>query len=461
MPLNFIDIFIVFVFMALTFVLGLRVGIRTKSLREYAIADKAYSAPILFMTLTATIVGAAGTIGTVANVYQYGIVFAIANLSYIISFFFVSKFIVPKFDERFDEMLSAGDILAKFYGSAVERFSASIVCAFSIAILTAQMIALAHVMYLITGIEYIRSLLIFGIIIISYSGLGGIKAVVRTDVLQFLMMVIALPALAFFAVNQSGGFYKMVNTVVNLDASKFQIFGNSAFNQHLTIFILYLFPMCLGPNLIQRFLMSNNKVTIRRIMYGYVFIYPCILACCALIAFAAIALIKSGSPKEIIPYMILSYLPVGIKGIVLVGIIATIMSTADSYLNTAGVFFNQNLLPKRFQNIAITRLSTILIGMIALSIAIFDGNIIYLLLFAMVLLYIGVTLPIVMVILGVKVSNSGYWISTGLGFPIFVIGQFYNLGFVAMLLAVFAATASTILYYLYDKLKPRRLKVDY
>lgn len=441
-----LDTFIIVFFLLVTLVLGFRAGRGTKSVRDYAIANKRYATPILFMTLMATFIGGGSTTGIVAGIYKNGGIFVLALFGFTLSQVIAARYIAPKFDERFEGMISVGDIIRVNYGKSVEKFSALIICIQSIGIITAQIVALGHLTQVVTGLEYKFSMLIMGMIMISYSAFGGIKAVTITDVLQFAILVVTIPILAQIVLSDAGNFGNIITKVKEVAPHQLQISGNPKSFDYFALFILYLMPISLKPVAIQRFLMAKDKRVISKLLYGYAFMDLCMIFITTCIAFSAIILLEDVNPKEIIPTFIMQYLPIGMKGLVIAGMIAAIMSTADSILNTAGVTFAHNLMPKKYNNIKWLRVFTFFIGIITLLIALLDLNIVQTVVVSNSLLLLAVVLPTVMVILRFKVTPSSYWVPIGIALPIFILGQFvFHYGFKSQLAAIVVAAVVSVL----------------
>src|SRR5690349_15567962 len=101
-----IDQIIVITFLIITLVVGLWAGKGIKDIKDYAIANKSYGTPILLMTLLATMIGGGSTTGDVAQVYKIGILYSVISLAFPIALMVLAYFIAPKFDSRFDGMIS-------------------------------------------------------------------------------------------------------------------------------------------------------------------------------------------------------------------------------------------------------------------------------------------------------------------------------------------------------------------
>lgn len=130
-----------------------------------------------------------------------------------------------------------------------------------------------------------------------------------------------------------------------------------------------------GVPYLQRFLIASTTKQITKVMkiipaiHFFFIIIVCILG----------LIIKIKSPdtdhNEALYYFINHYAPVGVLGIILAGLLATIMSTADSWLNTTGVLFAHDVIKQLFprlnekNELRIARIATCIASIIAILLA--------------------------------------------------------------------------------------------
>jgi Na+/proline symporter/signal transduction histidine kinase len=407
-----LDYLIVISYLLAMLVVGVLVGRNITTLKDYAIANKHYSTPVLMLTMMATMMGGGTTTGNTSMIYTAGIIWVITASSFVISVLIVAKILAPRFDGRFEGMLSSGDIMKYFFGNTIEKF-ASMACIFAcILITTAQLIALGHAFNVFLGLDYKWGVILAGGTLILYSAFGGIKSVTITDVIQFAILIVMVPIIASVAINSVGG---VGATFAQIPASHLRVFDHPDFIECLAIFLLELMPFTLlsFPSTVQRFLMAKNTKQISLITTVYAILHFVILLAMMCIAFAAVIKYPDIEPKAVIPTVVNDLLPTGIKGLATVGMLAVIMSTADSFLNTATVFLMKNFgLGKRMhgKNLVLTsRLSTLIIGLLVMYIALMNYSIIDLLVLVEFVLIVTVSAPMFFGIMRLKVDRYSYW----------------------------------------------------
>ncbi len=195
-----IDNLIVLLYLAGVLFLGLWSGRGVKSLREYSVASRSYTTFFIFATLSASFIGGGFSLGNAEKVFVFGIINIVALWGFSVKEILVAKFIAPRMD-NFPDVISAGDIMQQAYGrqsKVVTGFFSIILCA---GIVGAQVGAMGYIFNVFTGIPQIWGITIGCGIVIAYSTLGGIKAVVVTDIVQFLILGIGLPLVLFLVLN--------------------------------------------------------------------------------------------------------------------------------------------------------------------------------------------------------------------------------------------------------------------
>ena len=372
-----LDITIIFIYLAITVLLGVKYSKKIDGAADYAIAKKETNYHALLLTSLATIIGAGSTLGTVSEIYKVGLIFMIPSLGYVVGSFIFAKFLALKFDERFKNMISVGDIIAYFYGEKASTIAAIIGFLYCTGIVGIQITAFGHIFHALGNVNYEISVLLGGLVTVFYSCVGGIRSVVITDIIQFCLLIVVFPLLSSILVNEAGGLIEISQKV---DPSKLLIFDHKEVWAYLILFVALSLPMHhLNPTLIQRYLMAKSPSYIRRIMYTYGFLKIPLVIILAFIALSALVLYSHSPPDKVLNMSILNVLPTVIKGLTISGIFAVIMSTADSNINTAGILLSHNVLMKHFpkvNEVALMKVTSFASGMLAISIALLKLNII-------------------------------------------------------------------------------------
>ncbi|XP_076236183.1 putative sodium-dependent multivitamin transporter [Calliopsis andreniformis] len=195
---------------AITLIISVGIGIyyrfsggRQKTMEEYFIASRSMSIIPVGVALVVSFMSAITLLGVSAENYTYGTQFVVINISYLIGTPIVCYGFLPVFFKL--QATSAYEYLEKRFGVKA-RMVASFVywiqlLLYSGVVLYAPALALEAT----TGMSKTGSIIIIGLVCAFYSSIGGIKAVLITDVFQGLLMFIAVFVIIGTAANEVGG----------------------------------------------------------------------------------------------------------------------------------------------------------------------------------------------------------------------------------------------------------------
>ena len=247
------------------------------------------------------------------------------------------------------------------------------------------------------GIDYVPVMIISAIVIVVYTALGGFLAASTTDFIQSIIMTIALIIVLVFGVHVAGGFDAVMDNAHSLKgylsmfSSHVPATGESVSYGGLTIFSklawgLGYFGM---PHILLRFMAieDDNKLKLSRRVASIWVVISMIIA--ILIGIVGLGMTKAGAvdtlvnaESETIIIKIATLLSqngmiaVIFAGVILSGILASTMSTADSQLLAASSSVSQNILEDVFhlkiskkKSMLFARLTVIIIAVIGVFIA--------------------------------------------------------------------------------------------
>lgn len=266
-----------------------------------------------------------------------------------------------------------------------------------------------------------------------------------TDVVQFAFMLISIPLVAALSLVDAGGLSGIMAVApegfFSLDAM-----GTDVLKSHSILFVSYAVP-ALYPVIIQRMLMAKDTKQIKLTLWFNAGLSLFFFIMIAIIGMAALVLYPSLDAKTAFPALINESLPVGIKGLAIVGLLATVMSTVDSFLNLVGTSFVNDvlrpLLPKKLierRELMLARTTTVVIGTTGLISALYFNGVLENV-FASMNLWLPFVFPPLFI--GIwRGAGSGISFLFGLGaagLVLFMLGAIgIAQGFFATLLAAFA-----------------------
>lgn len=378
MKLHLIDLSIIALYLIFCLALGLKKFSSVKNIRDYTLGDAMIPSTTLMATLFATYIGAGSTVGNIEKIHSMGLIFALAMAFSPLIWLTTAK-IFANHIEYFKRQgcMSISDVMGVLYGNYARWFTSVMYLVMSIGILAMQVTAIGYLLHYFLGISKLVGILIgFGALTL-YSTLGGIRAVVATDVFQSLILFIGIPAACFAAYFDIGGYSALIS---KLPATHTTVdWSNANLALFLSLIVYFIIPVSSG-SYIQRFLMAGDSKQLKKALYSNALIsIPFVLIIC-MVGFIVKAKAPDINSNTAFFYLIDNHLPPVIVGLVIAGILAAIMSTADSWLNTASVLVAHDIIKALFPKISdkrellIARLSVIGLGALATFLAVSENK---------------------------------------------------------------------------------------
>ncbi len=238
---------------------------------------------------------------------------------------------------RFEGKISAGEIMEVDYGVSGRIITGFLGFVYSCGKMALQISAIGYTFEVLAGISYFWGVILGFGIVVCYSAFGGVRAVTFTDVFQFFVILISVPTAAFVALRHTGSWGQIFSDIYRDHPSHLNPFLNpDLLKKYIPMFFVFCIPS-LHPATVQRLLMAKNGDQGKK---AFIFTALCeipLYFLVMLIGFATLKLNPNISPNHCFPYLIHSVFPIGIKGLAIAGILAAIMSTADSILNSGCV----------------------------------------------------------------------------------------------------------------------------
>ena len=192
-------------------------------------------------------------------------------------------------------------------------------------------------------------ILILGIFSAIYTYLGGLSAVVKTDIIQFSVLIIGGIVVCFTAVNQLGGWEQLyIKTPDRMHLHLPSDHPTLPWTHLFGLFLLNINYWCANQTVMQRALAAKSIAHAQAglLAGGLIKYLMAILIIIPGIALYGILGDSLGEPDMAFPYIVNTYLPVGIKGIILCGLFASLMSTVDSTFNSLATLWSTDIYSK-------------------------------------------------------------------------------------------------------------------
>lgn len=281
--------------------------------------------------------------------------------------------------------------------NVLNAIAAMVIIIFFIPYTASGFAACGKLFHSLFGIDYTAAMIVSALVIVGYTIMGGFKAVSTTDLIQSIVMTLALVVVVVFGISKAGGVDAVMDNAkelagyLTMTASYDAASGGAKTYDFLTIVStlawgLGYFGM---PHILLRFMAIEDEkklVLSRRIATIWVFIAMGIAIFIGIVGLGmtkagALEFLEGNNSETIIVKIagLLSQhgiLPAIMAGLILAGILAATMSTADSQMLAAASSVSQNIVQEFFgvklsekKSILIARITIVAISLVAIFLA--------------------------------------------------------------------------------------------
>jgi len=412
------DFTIIGCYLAAVLVIGVLAGRRVGSFEEYAVAGRSYSSFVVFATLSASFIGGGFTMGNAEKVFTLGIVNVAALWGFSLKEILVAKIIAPRIG-AFPDAISVGDVMERDCGRVGKIITGVFSVLLCAGILGAQIAGMGYMFNLFLGFPLWGGVLMGMGIIIAYDTIGGMRAIVATDIMQFLMLAVGIPVCLFMGIRAVGGMDAMRAA---LPPGHFALFGAITPVQFLSLFLTFLLGETLVPPYVRRLFISRDITRIERgTLWSGIFSIP-FFAFTGGIGLVALAMEPGLDPNLSMPYIIQSVLPEGLRALVIASLISVVMSSADSFLNSASIaLVNDIINPLRGVPLASrtglrwARVTTLATGSVAVVFALKIRSLLDILIYAYNFWSPIILVPLAAVLMGFRITKAAFFAGAASG----------------------------------------------
>lgn len=275
----------------------------------------------------------------------------------------------------------------------VRGIATTIITIFMISYVSVQLVASGKILSETFGWDYNSALILGFAIITFYTLMGGFFAVAWTDVFQGMLIVLILLVLPIVGIIKLGGIDAIFSEIGQININTLSPgFGYSGLL--LLLFALASMSWIFGypgqPHILTRYMaIKDEKKLWNSTLVGMTWVIISLWGA-VLIGIIGLALFKGlADPEKVMPLLAMNLLPEWAAGIVIAAITAAIMSTADSQLlvATSSVVedvYHKLINPKADQKklVLLSRISVLLLSVVAFILALQGGVIYFLVAFA-------------------------------------------------------------------------------
>lgn len=434
--MHWIDYVIFGVYLAIMLGIGFYFMRKNSSADDYFVGGRKMNAFHIGLSVVATDVGGGFSIGLGGLGFIMGLSGTWLLFTGLIGAWLSAVLLIPKVSKMANthNFLSFPQFLKKLYNGRVALIAGIISAIGYLGFTSSQILAgakLASATF--PGISMETALVLMGAIAVVYTAFGGLKAVIYTDTVQWILLMfglifIALPV-CYFGI---GGYETLQNTLPDNYFSLSAVSWQQVVNWLITIVPIWF----IGMTLYQRIYAAGDKKTAQKAWFiAGLFEYPMmaftgvILGLFAKVGFENGIIVhhSAGSfdPEMGLPVLLRTILPVGLTGIVLSAYFSAIMSTADSCLMAASGNVITDILKKHEHSkiMLLSQVTTLVLGIMALYISLKVPNVLQLMLHSYSFMVSGLFIPVLAgIFLKSRSTNGAFWsMIAGGGTTLFLI----------------------------------------
>ncbi|WP_294086785.1 sodium/pantothenate symporter [uncultured Actinobacillus sp.] len=309
-------------------------------LSEYYIGSRSMSGFVLAMTTAATYLGASSFIGGPGAAYKYGLGWVLLAMIQVPAVLLALGVLGKKFAllARKYKAVTINDLLLSRYQNKFVVWISSFALLLSFfAMMTVQFIGAGRLLETTLGLDYRMAVIIFACTVGIYTFIGGFRAVVMTDTIQGLVMIIGTAFLFGGVLYAAGGIENAMNTIQSINPQLLEPYGIDERPLDFTFMTSFWVLVCFGliglPQLAVRSMAYKDSKSLHRaLVIGTLAVSVLVLGMhlTGVIGRAVIPDLKI--PDQVIPTLMVQVLPPLVAGIFLAAPMAAIMSSIDSLL---------------------------------------------------------------------------------------------------------------------------------
>ncbi len=386
-------------YIAMTMAIGIKA--KATTLEKFILGDR-LGTKALVATIVSTFYGASAILGGVSLTYQMGlgviwfmVPFYLGNIAVV---FLLKKIASSK-------RYTLPDFLGDFYGK--EFAIASSVLLATLCLIPEEIIAGGKILSTFTPMPLEVAMGIMAFILIAPVVIGGMKADVMTDIVQFILMLLMLSLMVPFILSNL-----QPDITSGIPEGYLDPFSYISAQEIAVFFILLFFLPITSAPLYQRFFASESEASSRKSVLYSIAIWMAVDTVIVLSGFAALQLFPDLADPDTSLIMLGTALPVAARGIFFVGLLAAIMSTVNSFLQSGAsslaydVFRHFRPATNEGQLLALSRLFVVLLGMLSLGLALWFRMIVPALLFTLSMWTAGILVPTLAALTGRKLRKD-------------------------------------------------------
>ncbi len=438
---NFISLSVIAVFLIVIIIVGVLASKKSKNADGYLVANRNSGYFLIVGTLFATFWGGGTVLGASGAAYNDGIMgviedpFAAGLALIIVGVFFVKTL-------RKLNIKSVGELYSRRFNEKVSYSASALMIPTYVIWTSVQLLAIGKITNVLFGVNFLLAFFLGAIIVVFYTTMGGILAVVWTDAIQMIIIFIGLIIIVVAGVKFVGGYSVIVD---NTPDGYWNFFPDSSNGVSWIAYFAMWIGMGLGnipsPDIAQRAFVAKDAKTAQKGMITAGVLYWTIGLIPIFIALIGITIINNGlfdisvisrinqDSELLIPLLAKELLgPIGL-GVFAGSLIAAVLSSASTSLFATAVLMSNDLYKPLFMKksndkklVNATKVSVVIVGILAVLVGLVSNDLYDLTIFAFTLLFGILFFPFVFALKSKKVNSYGVLAGMFVGLSVNLVG---------------------------------------
>jgi len=425
--MHWIDILVFIIYFSAMLAVGIFFFKKNKNVEDYYVGGRSLGSWHIGLSVVATDVGGGFSIGLGGLGFSLGIAGSWMLFTGLIGAWLSAVVLIPiisKLSAK-QKFFTFPQIFEYFYNGKVALLAGVISAIGYIGFTSSQLLAgakLASATFAEINLQ--TALIIMGVIAVVYTGIGGLKAVIYTDTIQWIILMsglifIGIP-LSYYAV---GGIEAIKTTL----GTEFLSFSNVSWQQLVNWGITIIPIWFVGMTLYQRIYASKSEQQAKKAWFiAGLFEWPLMAFMGVFLGLLSRVALEKGMFIDLgyashssidaemgLPILLNVVLPIGFMGLMLSAYFSAILSTADSCLMAASGNVQIDILSKIFKfkkntksQLRVSQIVTLTIGILSLLLASYMTNVLALMLYSYAFMVSGLFIPIIAALYWKKTNST-------------------------------------------------------
>ncbi|GIX94654.1 putative sodium-dependent multivitamin transporter [Caerostris darwini] len=324
---------------------------KKRNTKEYLLAGKDMSMLPVIMSITVTMLSGVTMLGHPGEMYRYGIQYMVICLGLPFGVYLATVVFLPVYFNC--EVSTSYEFLELRYGKILRYTISGVFMIQMILFMSVVLYAPALALSAVTDLSMEVSIIVFGLVCTTYSAIGGLRAVMWTDVFQAGLMFFCMLAMYIKGIGESGGIVEIFKT--SYEGQRLNIFD---FNEDFSKRYTFLNSFCRGlaglalygtsQIEVQRTLSMRSLKRAKSVLIYSILPVAILLLMCGLLGLVLYTIFRTCDPvadkahtgvkkyDQIIPYYMVTrfnFIP-GLTGMCIAGIFSGSLSTVSSALSS-------------------------------------------------------------------------------------------------------------------------------